>query len=168
MKKSIIWAAVLVCLATGPVYARAQAGTGADKAAIQALYKQFNDAFNKKDANAVMAVYAPDVFVFDVVPPRQYSGWDAYKKDWVDLFAGMPGPMNNTVSDLDIMVVGAVAYTHYIADGTGTDKDGKPMHLVVRSTDVLRKKNGKWLIVQEHNSFPVDLATGQADVLSKP
>jgi ketosteroid isomerase-like protein len=49
-----------------------------------------------------------------------------------------------------------------------TDKDGKAAHLVVRSTDVWRKINGKWLIVQEHNSFPVDLTTGQADLLSKP
>jgi ketosteroid isomerase-like protein len=40
--------------------------------------------------------------------------------------------------------------------------------MVVRSTDVLRKQKGQWLIVQEHNSFPVDLATGQADMLSKP
>jgi hypothetical protein len=35
-------------------------------------------------------------------------------------------------------------------------------------TDVYRKIKGKWLIVQEHVSFPVDLATGKADLLSKP
>jgi ketosteroid isomerase-like protein len=35
-------------------------------------------------------------------------------------------------------------------------------------TDVYRKIHGKWLIFHEHVSFPVDLATGQADVLSKP
>ena len=38
-----------------------------------------SDAFNKKDANAVMALYAKEVFVFDVFPPRQYANWDAYK-----------------------------------------------------------------------------------------
>jgi ketosteroid isomerase-like protein len=100
-----------------------------------------------------MTVYAPDVFVFDVVPPRQYVGWDAYKKDWQDVFASMPGPVTNTVVDLDVTVVGSVAYTHYINDGTMTDKDGKQVHMVARSTDVLRKKDGKWLIVEEHNSL---------------
>jgi ketosteroid isomerase-like protein len=95
-------------------------------------------------------------------------GWDAYKKDWDDLFAALPGPMTNAISDLNITVVGPVAYTHLISDGTATDKDGKQMHLVARTTDVLRKEKGKWLIVQEHNSFPVDLNTGQADFLSKP
>jgi len=115
-----------------------------------------------------MALYDRDVFVFDLVPPRQYAGWDAYKKDWDDTFAMLPGPANSTLTEMNVSIVGPVAYTHYIVDGTMTDKDGKQMHLVVRSTDVLRKVKGKWLIVQEHNSFPVDLATGQADMLSKP
>jgi uncharacterized protein (TIGR02246 family) len=139
-----------------------------DKAAIKALYKKFNDAFNKKDASGVMAVYAKDVFVYDVVPPREYATWDAYKKDWESVFSMFPGPLSNTVSDLDITVVGPVAYTHYLDDGTLTGKDGSKFHLVIRSTDVLRKSNGKWQIVQEHNSVPVDLGTGQADLLSKP
>lgn len=168
MQRRIVVAVLcMLGLVAGVVPAKAQAGS-ADKAAIQALYKQFNDAFNKKDPNAIMAVYAPDVFVFDVVPPRQFVGWDAYKKDWQDVFASMPGPVTNTVNDLDITVVGTVAYTHYVNAGTMTDKDGKQQQLVARSTDVLRKEKGKWLIVQEHNSFPVDLSNGQADMMSKP
>ncbi|MFZ0274479.1 MAG: SgcJ/EcaC family oxidoreductase [Acidobacteriaceae bacterium] len=170
MQRRTMVSAMVVCMlgaVAGVVPAKAQA-TAADKAAIQALYKHFNDGFNKKDVDAVMTVYAPDVFVFDVVPPRQYVGWDAYKKDWQDVFASMPGPVTNTVVDLDVTVVGSVAYTHYINDGTMTDKDGKQVHMVARSTDVLRKKDGKWLIVEEHNSFPVDMTTGQADMQSKP
>jgi uncharacterized protein (TIGR02246 family) len=168
MKRHV--AAVLLCavvLSVGAVSARAQATSG-DKAAIEALYKQFIDGFDKKDTNAIMALYDHDVFVFDLVPPRQYAGWDAYRKDWDDTFAMLPGPGNSTLADMNITVVGSAAYTHYIVDGTMTDKDGKQMHMVVRSTDVLRKQKGKWLIVQEHNSFPVDLTTGQADLLSKP
>ena len=165
---------------------------GGDKAAIQALYNEFNDAFNKKDVNRIMAVYAPEVFVFDVVPPREYSGWDAYKKDWQSVFSSFAGPATNTVSDLNITVVGPVAYAQFpgpvtnsiselnitvvgpvayarsIDDSTITAKDGSKSHVVVRSTDVLRKSNGKWRIVQEHNSVPVDLSTGKADLLSQP
>jgi len=148
---------------------RAQAKSTADeKAAIEALYKDFNDAFNKKDLNGIMAVYAPGVFVFDAVPPRQYPSWNAYKKDWEALLAAYPGPVTNSVSELSITVVGSVAYTHCIDDSTLTAKDGSKLHGVVRTTDVLRKIKGKWLIVQEHVSFPVDLATGKADLLSKP
>jgi uncharacterized protein (TIGR02246 family) len=164
-------AAILVLLGVtaGAFHMSAQASSdAADKAAIQALYKEFNDAFTKKDVNRIMAVYAPDVFVFDVGPPREYPTWDAYKKDWQDFFVTFPGPLNNSISELNITVVGPVAYAHSIDDATVLAKDGSKSHLVVRSTDVLRKTNGKWQIVQEHNSVPVDFTTGTADLLSKP
>jgi len=159
---------VLLGITAGVLPMSAQASSAGDKAAIQALYKEFNDAFNKKDVNRIMAIYAPDVFVFDVVPPREYATWDAYKKDWEDLFVMFPGPVTNSISELNITVVGTVAYAHSIDDSTMTAKDGSKSHVVVRSTDVLRKSNGKWRIVQEHNSVPVDLATGKADLLSQP
>jgi len=38
----------------------------------------------------------------------------------------------------------------------------------VRVTDVYRKTGGRWKIVQEHVSVPVDFATGKPDMLSKP
>ena len=172
MKKLLNLAAAIVVLlgiTAGAFHVNAQANSdAADKAAIQALYKEFDDAFNKKDVNRIMAVYAPDVFVFDVSPPREYPTWAAYKKDWEDFFATFPGPLTNSISELNITVVGPVAYARSIDDSTVLAKDGSKSHLVVRSTDVLRKSNGKWQIVQEHNSVPVDLASGQADLLSKP
>ena len=42
---------------------------GGDDAAVRALEAQFATAFNAKDVDAIMKVYAPDVFVFDVAPP---------------------------------------------------------------------------------------------------
>jgi hypothetical protein len=39
--------------------------------------------------------------------------------------------------------------------------------MVIRTTDCVRKVKGKWLIVHEHNSVPVDPATGKADLMSK-
>jgi ketosteroid isomerase-like protein len=90
---------VLLALMAGVFHLEAQAKSATDdKAAIQALYSRFNDAFNKKDVNGIMAVYGPDLFVFDVSPPREYTSWDAYKKDWEDLFAQFPGPVTNTMS----------------------------------------------------------------------
>ncbi|HZZ41148.1 MAG TPA: SgcJ/EcaC family oxidoreductase [Acidobacteriaceae bacterium] len=167
MRRNLCVAVVLAGLGLATaVPAGAQAG-GGDKASIEALYHRFDAAFNKKDVNGIMAEYAPDVFVFDVIPPRQYVGWDAYKKDWVDLFAANPGPVVSHVTHLSITVVGPVAYTHYMTEGSMTDKDGKTAQMNVRATDVLRKKDGKWLIVLEHNSVPVDMTTGQGDMLSK-
>lgn len=140
-----------------------------DKAAIEALEQNYLKAFNAKDVNAIMAVYAPgdQLFVFDAVPPREYPSWEAYKKDWEALFAAYPGPLKDTMSDLSITVVGPVAYAHHIEATHFTHGDGTGVDLVVRVTDVFRKLNGKWLIVHEHVSFPVDIDSGKADLLSK-
>ena len=160
---------VLVAVgATSDVFAQATATT--EKAAIETLEKNYIDAFNAKDLNAIMSCYAPgkEVFVFDAVPPREYPSWDAYKRDWEGLFSAFPGPVKTVMSELAISVVGPVAYGHNIQATTFTRKDGSKLSATVRVSDVYRKINGKWLIVLEHVSFPVDLDTGKADLLSKP
>ena len=52
-----------------------------DEAKIRALEEQYVAAVNAKDVNAIMKVYVPDesLFVFDVIPPRQYVGAKAYR-----------------------------------------------------------------------------------------
>ena len=148
---------------------RSQAAAN-DKAEIEALEKRYTDAVIAKDLNAIMSCYAPgdQLFVFDAVPPREYPSWEAYKKDWQELLGAFPGPLTYSVSEQSITVVGAVAYGHNIQTGQFTRKDSSKLDAVVRVTDVYRKIGGKWLIVHEHVSFPVDLDTGKADLLSKP
>jgi uncharacterized protein (TIGR02246 family) len=140
-----------------------------DKAQIEALEKSFAAAINAKSVSRIMSVYAREgLFVFDVTPPRQHVGWDDYKKDWDGFLAASPGPLTFGISDLDVTVVGPVAYGHSIQDARMTAADGAKSELVVRVTDVYRKQAGKWRIVQEHVSVPVDLDTGKGDLMSKP
>jgi ketosteroid isomerase-like protein len=49
-----------------------------------------------------------------------------------------------------------------------TDKDSKRIKFGFRVTDVYRKIGGKWLIIHEHVSVPVDPATAKANLLSQP
>ncbi|MGZ3404641.1 MAG: YybH family protein [Phenylobacterium sp.] len=140
-----------------------------DQAMIAALEKRFAAGVSAKNANRIMAVYAKQgLFVFDVTPPRQYVGWQAYKKDWETFIAAYPNPIKFTVSDLGVTVSGDVAYSHSIQTIESTDKAGAPNKLVVRVTDVYRKTGDAWWIVQEHVSIPVDLDTGKPDMLSLP
>jgi ketosteroid isomerase-like protein len=155
--------------AAAPAAATAKPAGPSDHAQIEALERNFVAGFDAKNIDRIMSNYAKDgLFVFDVSPPREYVGWAAYKKDWEDLFAGFPGPASNQISELSITVVGSVAYGHNIEDGHFTLKDGTATELVVRVTDVYRKIGGKWKIVLEHVSVPVDLATMKPDPLSKP
>lgn len=140
-----------------------------DQTDIRALEDRFLTAFKAKDVNAIMACYVPDqsLIVFDAVPPRQYTGAPAYRKDFEDLFAAFPGSVDGTLSDLDITVGGDVAYGHSIQHASLTDKNGKKLEVTVRVTDGYKKINGQWLISHEHISIPVDLATLKPDLDSK-
>jgi len=84
--------AILATLGSAPA-ARADA-----RSDIQALEDRFVAAFKAKDLDAIMKVYVPDesLFVFDVIPPRQYVGAAAYRKDWQQLFDSINGPITVT------------------------------------------------------------------------
>lgn len=141
-----------------------------DKAQIEALENQFAVAFNAKDVDAIMKAYEPDqgLFVFDVVTPRQYVGYAAYKKDWQGFLAGFKGPLKFAMSDLSIDTDGTMGYSHSIQHVSGTDAKDKPVEFVVRITDVYRKIDGAWKIVHEHVSVPVNFDTGKPDMMSTP
>lgn len=141
-----------------------------DESDIRASLDKEIAAMNAKDLNAIMTYYSPDesLLVFDAVPPRQYAGPAAFRKDFETFLATFPTAIHNEVSDWKVESDGNLAYAHYIVRTTGPDKDGHPLDLTARITDVYKKVNGNWVVVHEHVSFPVDIATGKADLTSKP
>jgi uncharacterized protein (TIGR02246 family) len=141
-----------------------------DVDAINASVHRLADAVDAKNVNGIMKYYAPDenLVVFDVVPPRQYVGAAAFRKDWEETLANYPSGVHMEVTDWKVETDGDFAYGYGFVRLTGPSKDGKPQDSTVRVTDVYKKINGEWLVVHEHVSFPVDPATGQADMQSKP
>jgi uncharacterized protein (TIGR02246 family) len=168
-KPAAIITAGLLAIASCTFPVAAVAGPG-DEAKIRALEKQFAAAFNAKDADAIMKVYVPgdSLIVFDLVPPLQYVGAQAYHDNWVNFFKMFKGPLKFEMSDLYVMADGKLAYSHSIQHLTGTQTNGNPIDVTVRVTDVYGKIKGQWLIVHEHVSVPVDLDTGKPDLASKP
>ena len=141
-----------------------------DTADIKALEERFTNAFRAKDVNAIMQLCVPDdsLVVFDVHPPRQLSGPQAYRKDWEEVFDQFAGPLEVDISEMDVTVGGDVAYAHYIHHVVGTTKRGKNADITVRVTDCFKKVKGKWLIAHTHVSVPVDMRSDKADLTSKP
>ena len=169
MKRFLVCSIALAAVAL-PSAVAAHASKIDNRAAIQALEDRFAAAVRAKDLDAIMKVYAPgsDLFVFDVVPPRQYVGADAYRKDWKGFLDTFKGPVKFTLSDLSIDAAGKMAYSHSAQHITGTDTKGKAVDFIARVTDVYRKMGGDWRIVHEHVSVPVNMDTGKADMMSSP
>ena len=142
--------AVLTLLYAGRVHASAD-----DKGEITAVEQRAIEGFKAKDVDKIMSCYVPDetLFVFDVVPPREYVGAKAYRKDWEELLAQFPGPAEADMSNLKAFVLGTMGYAHLIVHSVLTDKDGKKTESNVRTTDVFRKTGGKWLT---HAAIHVD------------
>jgi ketosteroid isomerase-like protein len=167
LKAGAIASAIVVVLSIMASGTPARADARAD---IKALEQRFGAAVQAKDVDAIMQVYAPGpaLLVFDVIPPRQYVGAAAYRKDWQGFLDGFAGPIAVELANLDIGVDRNLAYSHSIQRVSGTDKQGKKIDLTVRVTDVYQKIHGRWLIIHEHVSVPVDLATDKPDLAAKP
>lgn len=148
-----------------PMPAKADAATD-----IKALQDNFIAAFKAKNLDGIMKFYVPDetLFVFDVVPPRQFVGAAAYRKDWQEFLDSLDGPITVEMTDFAVTADNNLAYGHSIQRVAGKMKDGKNADFTVRVTDVYQKRDGRWLTIHEHVSVPVDLATGKPDLSSKP
>jgi uncharacterized protein (TIGR02246 family) len=165
--KKVVFLSLAIAILGSAIATRVEAQSD-DDAAISALYQQFATAFRHKDLNGIMAPYVDDntLFVFDVGTPREHVGWDAYRADWKGFLASIKGNPTFSISELSVTVSGDVAYTHSIQTFTGNM--GNLHGVAVRVSDVLRKINGKWVIVQEHVSVPINFTTLKPDFMSRP
>lgn len=137
------------------------------------IEKALNDgcvAVEQRDVEAMIAPFLKTdklvMFDFSVPRSKDYQKLKSDNDEFVKLMDGRP-----TCKYLEIhpvLLSKDAAYSWAILKAGGKLKGGTVMDLTIRSTDVWRKINGKWQIVHEHNSFPADLATGRADLESKP
>ena len=153
------------------MHAHAAPSAMADDAAIKSLEQGFIAAFRAKDVPKIMSFFAPGdkLLVFDLGIPRQYAGHDAYTSDWEHFVKMSGGPLSVDISDLDVTTNGSnLAFSHSIVHVSGKKTDGRAMDHNARVTHIYEKMNGKWLIVHEHISVPMDMSTGKPDFQSKP
>ena len=139
-----------------------------DEAEIRKLLDHGIRALHDKNIESVMSMYAPEVVSFDIVPPLQYVGADAFRKVWEETFSSFQGPIGYEIHDLHITVGNDIAFSHSLNRISGTLRTGQQTALWLRWTACFRKINGKWLIVHHQNSVPVDLQHGTAVLDLKP
>ena len=141
-----------------------------DEAAIKALYDRWAKAFEARDIDGIMSIYASGdaILAYDIAPPLQYKGYDAYRKDYAEFLDQYDGPIHVEYRDMRVFCNGDVGFLHAIERMTGKLKNGLQSDLWVRATSGVRKINGKWLIVHDHISVPTDFESGKAMLDLKP
>ena len=141
-----------------------------DEAEIRQLLDRWAKAALTKDLSAIMSIYEPGdgLIAYDIVPPLQYSGFDAYKKDYQEFLDQFQGGIDIEYRGLSIITGDNVAFSHGLERMSGTLKGGEKFDTWVRFTEGYRKTNGHWRAIHDHISVPVDLATGTAVLNLKP
>jgi ketosteroid isomerase-like protein len=139
-----------------------------DEAAIKRI---LNDGCAKWIAGrpeASIDLHLMDIVVYDVAPPRQknYDQMVKFNVELSKLTVGTPTCVYEEIHP--VILIKVYAYSTSILKAGGKLKDGKSYQFRERSTDIWKKVGGQWRVMHEHNSVPVDVITGVADMEAKP
>lgn len=133
-----------------------------DEASVRHVIDQWVKAFRDKSTAAAMALHAPGIVSFDIVPPLRYVGTTAYSEAWDAAFDSFTGPIILSLSDLHLTVRDDLAYSRSLNRFQATTSGGREVDYWFRWTAVFQKIGGKWLIVHDHTSLPTEFSTGEA------
>lgn len=135
---------------------------------VRALIERRARAIREGDVDAATADHAPDVRLFDALPPLRYVGRDTARGRTEAWLSAYEGPIGYEIRDLEVAADGGVAFGHYLYRVTGTMKDGGEVDMWVRATIGLRRMDGDWKVTHEHHSVPFDAETGGAALDLEP
>jgi uncharacterized protein (TIGR02246 family) len=125
-----------------------------DERQIRTLIDNWANAIRAKDVDGLMSHYTPDILVFDLAPPLQYAGIDAYRKNFEEWFSSFQGSIGCEIRDLSINAGDDVAFGHSLNRISGKRTSGEETDVWVRATVCYRKIDGEWRIAHEHASVP--------------
>ena len=132
----------------------AQIATDQDR--IKALLEDWADAVRRHDLPAILAHHEPDMVMFDLPPPLQCKGIEAYAETWGLLFRHHQPGTAFDFSELDVIAGADVAFAVAVmwcgpgSSNTRGEEDG----FLFRLTVCLQKVGDAWRIVHEHHSLP--------------
>jgi ketosteroid isomerase-like protein len=141
-----------------------------DTAEIRQVVLERAAAVAAKDAKAMVAHHAPTMVAYTLAPPLRQppAGRDAGPvEEWLATFAG---PMSMEVRDLEVTAEGSVAFCTSLNCLTATPVgQTESFSLWFRVTLGLRKIDGAWLVVHEHESVPFEMdGSFQAAIALQP
>jgi uncharacterized protein (TIGR02246 family) len=131
-----------------------RASSSEDEAAIRNVVQSWTAAVRRKDFAGILQNHSADIVMFDVPPPFQSRGLEAYKKTWEVFFSWSSDPIPFDITDMSITAGRDVAFvvaTMRCAE-PGPNREHKSLDF--RLTIGLRKINGRWIITHEHHSIP--------------
>jgi ketosteroid isomerase-like protein len=153
--------AVLLCVLALSLAGVAQEKSAAKKAAaagpaLQKAYLQkIWDGWATLNPANVAEYYAKGSHVFFDIAPVKYNSWDEYQAGVTKVLSDYKSAKLTLNDDTEIHGGGDMAWVTSTVASQLTTKSGKVEMATMRWTAVLHKQEGKWVIVHEHVSEPI-------------
>jgi uncharacterized protein (TIGR02246 family) len=125
-----------------------------DEAEVRRLVENWASAVRKKDFAGILRNHSPSILMFDVPPPLQSNGIDAYKRTWDVFFSWSHDPVVFDIIEMSVTASGEVAFVAAVMRCSGTETNGEDIELEFRLTVGLRKIDDQWMVMHEHHSIP--------------
>jgi uncharacterized protein (TIGR02246 family) len=127
---------------------------GSAESEIRALIEDWAKAVHAGDLDGVLAQHADDIQMFDVPPPNEVRGIEAYRDTWPPFFEWQKRGASFEIVSLDVTAGDDVAFaTALLRCGTEEELRNDPDNRL-RLTIGLRREGGRWVVSHEHHSFP--------------
>ncbi len=118
-------------------------GNSENEAAIRGVIESWTAAVRRKDIERILENHSPDIVMFDVPPPFQSRGIDAYRQTWDMFFSWSSDPIPFEVIDMSVSAGSDVAFVVATMRCAEPGIDGRHESLDFRLTVGLRKIGGR-------------------------
>jgi ketosteroid isomerase-like protein len=130
--------------------------SASDEEQIRSLLERWATTTRQARLDEVLDHHAPDVLIYDVLPPMKYEGAAAYRKSWGDWQPTTQAEGHFDWRDLTVVSGSSVAFAHGFIHCAGTLMDGTTFEDLVRATFCLGKSEGRWTVLHQHMSKPFE------------
>ena len=125
-----------------------------DEDTIRKMIEDWAKAVRARDFDGILANHSPEILMFDVPPPLESRGIEAYRATWDLFYSAQPEPIAFDIQHMDVFAGSDVAFVAALMRCAETGKNGERIPLDFRLTVGLRKIDGRWTILHEHHSVP--------------
>jgi len=130
--------------------------------AIRRLHDEWFDASAAKDLDRSMAPIAASVVSYEHSSPLQFDDIALIREECRRGFELAGADFRWTVPEMNVVVDGDLAVTWGLNRMSDQRPDGTEDVTWSRGTRVFQRSGGRWLMIHQHVSFPIDPTTGLA------
>jgi ketosteroid isomerase-like protein len=134
-----------------PAMKKLPASPAPDKTYLQKIW----DGWSTLDTANVAKYYATGPHTFFDIAPLKYDSWEEYEKGVKNVVSGYQSAKFTLNDDVSIHPHGDLVWATATVKEEMTAKTGKIEMGTFRWTVVFENEDGKWLIVHEHVSAPL-------------